>query len=258
MKNTSMKIRMLLTVILYVAVAFPARAQHTTFLEQGRIEFEKRVNLFARMDEQSKGQESSWTDMLKKGMSQYQVTYFDYSFSRQTSLYKPGRENPDNKKPIWESAPAEINVVYSRLDSMQSISQKQVFEQMYLVKDSMRQIRWKITDETRNIAGFDCRRANAIIMDSIYVVAFYTDAIVTPGGPESFSGLPGMILGVALPHEHITWFATKVLVDDIREEALKPPVKGKPVDNNGLSESISKVLGKWGNYGSAYIRAIML
>lgn len=258
MKNTSMKIRMLLAVILCAVLAFPAHAQHTTFLEQGRIEFEKRVNLFARMDQLSKGEDNSWTDMLKKGMSQYQVTYFDYSFSHQTSLYKPGRDNPDNKKPIWESAPAEVNVVYSRLDSMQSISQKQVFEQMYLVKDSMRQIRWKITDETRNIAGFDCRRANAVIMDSIYVVAFYTDAIVTPGGPESFSGLPGMILGVALPHEHITWFATKVLIDDTKEEALKPPVKGKPVDNKGLAESVSKVLGRWGNYGSAYIRAIML
>jgi GLPGLI family protein len=48
------------------------------------------------------------------------------------------------------------------------------------------------------IAGFNCRRANAMIMDSIYVVAFYTDEILTTGGPESFSGLPGMILGVAL------------------------------------------------------------
>ncbi len=47
-------------------------------------------------------------------------------------------------------------------------------------------------------------------MDSIYVVAFYTDEILTTGGPESFTGLPGMILGIAIPHEHVSWFATKV------------------------------------------------
>lgn len=255
MNNMLRKFSVFMTVVLS---AFSVQAQHTVFLKQGRIEYEKRVNAFARMDELNKGQDDSWADMIKNGMSQYQVTYFDYTFASNTTLYKPGRENPDSKVHPWQNAPAEKNVVYSRLDSMQSITQKQVFEQHYLVTDSMRQIRWKITDETRKIAGFDCRRANAVIMDSIYVVAFYTDAIVTPGGPESFSGLPGMILGVALPHEHITWFATKVLVDDVNAETMKPPVKGKPVDNKGIRESITKILGKWGNYGASYIKAIML
>jgi GLPGLI family protein len=31
-------------------------------------------------------------------------------------------------------------------------------------------------------------------MDSVFIVAFYTDQIVTSGGPESFNELPGMIL----------------------------------------------------------------
>ena len=254
MKNISIKLR--LTVIVILA-ALSAQAQQAMFLQQGRIEFEKRVNQHARMDEMRNGQENSWTDALRKSTSQYLVTYFDYSFSRNTSLYKPGRDNPDNKNPFG-ATPAEVNIVYSRLDSMESISQKKVFEQTYLIKDSIRNIHWKITEETRKIAGFDCRRANAVIMDSIYVVAFYTDAIITPGGPESFSGLPGMILGVALPHEHITWFATKVLVDDIKAEALKPPTKGKETNAKGIKEDITKILGRWGNYGQAYIKAIML
>ena len=254
MKNISIKLR--LTVIV-IAIALSAQAQQAMFLQRGRIEFEKRVNQYARMDEMRDGREDSWTDAIKKSTSQYLVTYFDYSFSRNTSFYKPGRENPDNKNPFGAS-PADVNVVYSRLDSMESVSQKKVFEQTYLVKDSIRNIQWKITDETRKIAGFDCRRANAIIMDSIYVVAFYTDAIITPGGPESFSGLPGMILGVALPHEHITWFATKVLVDDIKEESLKPPAKGKSTDTKGIKEDITKIMGRWGNYGQVYIKAIML
>ncbi len=57
------------------------------------------------------------------------------------------------------------------------------------MQDSTRKITWKITDEMREIAGFSCRRANAIMLDSIYVVAFYTDQIPVSGGPESFSGL---------------------------------------------------------------------
>jgi GLPGLI family protein len=256
MKNMRKKLSLF---ALLLVCALSMQAQHTIFLERGRIEYEKRLNMHARMNQMSEGDDNSWTDAMKKGMAQYQVSYFDYSFAHNTTLYKPGRESTgDTKNPFWGEAPAEENVVYSNLDSMQSIAQKKVFEQLYLVKDSIRPIRWKITDETRKIAGFDCRRANAIIMDSIYVVAFYTDAIITPGGPESFSGLPGMILGVALPHEHITWFATKVLVDDIKEEALKAPAKGKAVDNKGLNTAVTKSLGQWGNYGKAYIKAIML
>jgi len=256
MQHIGKKLSFLLVLILF---AVGMQAQHTIFLDHGRIEYEKRLNMHARMKQMAGGEENSWTDMLKKGTDQYQVTYFDYSFANNTTLYKPGRESPaENRNPFWGEAPAEQNVVYSRLDSMQSIAQKKVFEQLFVVKDSIRTIRWKITDETRKIAGFDCRRANAIIMDSIYVVAFYTDAIITPGGPESFSGLPGMILGVALPHDHVTWFATKVLVDDIREDALKPSVKGKAVDIKALNEALAKSIGKWGTWGKAYIKAILL
>ena len=91
-----------------------------------------------------------------------------------------------------------------------SITQKNVYDDLYLVKDSLRKIDWKITDETREIAGYECRRANAIVLDSVYVVAYYTIQIPFSGGPESFTGLPGTILGLALPHENMTWFATKV------------------------------------------------
>ena len=120
------------------------------------------------------------------------------------------------------------------------------------------QIKWKITDETRVIAGFNCRRANGIMMDSIYIVAFYTDEILTTGGPESFSGLPGMILGVALPHEHITWFATKVEAVPVSEAALIPPAKGKKVTNAALYETINSRMKDWGNWGRFYMKEIML
>ena len=122
----------------------------------------------------------------------------------------------------------------------------------------MRNIKWKITDETRAIAGFQCRRANALIMDSIYVVAFYTDEIITNGGPESFSGLPGMILGVAIPHEHITWFATKVYTETIPEASVKPPVKGKKITNANLLTTLQDRMKDWGKWARRYILQIMI
>jgi len=231
---------------------FPrTQAQNAIFLSEGKIEFERKINLYAQMEN-----DDSWSELQKKTMPQFKTSYFDLTFSHNKTLYRPGRENSDNNK-LWEQ-PAEENVIWSDLDGDKSTSQKKVFEQLFLVQDSIRNIRWKITDENRTIAGFTCRRANAIIMDSIYVVAFYTDEIITPGGPESFTGLPGMILGVALPHEHLSWFATKVQAVAVNEATLSAPVKGKKVTNSSLKQTMQESLKDWGKYGRRYIQATML
>ncbi|QJB32640.1 GLPGLI family protein [Chitinophaga oryzae] len=245
---------------LYIALMLlchGVQAQHTIFLDKGRIEFEKKQNVHAMLDEMwgdSDGQ--SWKELQKKEQPKFKTSYFDLYFSGNITCYKPGRQLPENNQ--TRQWPADDNTVYTDLGARRSVSQKQVFDRLFLQDDSVRNIRWKITDETRKIAGFDCRRANAVIMDSIYVVAFYTDAIVPSGGPESFTGLPGMILGVALPHEHVTWFATKVLVDEVKPESLKPPVKGKKVSTSELRENMSKALGDWGGWGKVYMKNALL
>ncbi len=97
---------------------------------------------------------------------------------------------------------AAQNTILTKLDSGTSVTQKHVFNEMFLISDSIRKINWKITPEIRKINGFDCRKAVGRVFDSIVVIAFYTDEIVPSGGPECFTGLPGMILGVAIPRMH--------------------------------------------------------
>jgi GLPGLI family protein len=228
-------------------------AQNAIFLSQGRIEFERKVNLYAQIDDDD---DDTWKDLMKKMMPQFKVTYFDLFFNGDKTLFKPGRENTDNNK-LWQQ-PAEDNTVYTNLADSVTIAQKNVFEQTFLLRDSTRRIKWKITDETRNIAGFNCRRANALIMDSIYVVAYYTDQITTTGGPESFNGLPGMILGLALPHEHITWFATKIYTENVADAQLAPPIKGKNVTSSALLLTLKDRMKDWGKWGKRYQRQIMI
>jgi len=238
--------------ILFALPAFKSQGQ-TIFLSEGKIEFEKKENLYSQLDE-----DNGWSELQKKMMTKFKTTYFDLYFDQSKTVYRPGRENPDNLKGWMGDGIAGENVVYSDLDSAQSISQKKVFETYFLIKDSTRQIRWKLTDETRVIAGFNCRRANAIIMDTIYVVAFYTDEIISSGGPESFSGLPGMILGVALPHQHLSWFATRVTAKTITPAELKPPVKGTKVTNSSLKTSLAERMQDWGKYKQRYLEAVLL
>ncbi len=246
------KIRQLSFLILLM-MTLRAHAQNTILLSQGRIEFERKVNLYAQIDDD---EDESWRDFQKKMTPQFKLDYFDLLFNKEKTLYRPGRENPDNNR-IWHQ-PAEDNVVFTELDKAQSTSQKGLFGETFLVSDSTRKIKWKVTNETKNIAGFECRRVNGLIMDSVYIVAFYTDEILTPGGPESFSGLPGMILGVAIPHEHITWFATKVYAEDINPTAMSAPAKGKKLTNAALLIKLKDGLKDWGKWANRYIKAVML
>lgn len=230
-----------------------SNAQNTIFLNEGKIEFEKRVNMYALMEEGD-----SWNELQKKTMPKFKSTFFDLYFTKNKTMYLPGRENPENNKSFFNEGVAQENVVYSELDSSRSTSQKKVFETVFLIKDSTRQIKWKITDENRVIAGFQCRRANALIMDSIYVVAFYTDDIIAPGGPESFTGLPGMILGVSLPHQHVTWFATKVSARPVTAAEMKEPTRGKKVTYTSLKENLKEVMKDWGKYKQRNLESVML
>jgi GLPGLI family protein len=253
-----------ITIACLVLIAQTSIAQNTRFATQGVIEFEKRVNMYALIKEQVKRNPTrsyyvqAEEDYQKKN-PQFKILKSSLTFSKDQTLYKPTSEELiTNSFFDFESA-NQNNVVATNTAAETSVAQKKVFDETYLLSDSTRKINWKITNEFRNIAGYDCRRANALIMDSIYVVAFYTDEIPISGGPETFTGLPGMILGVALPYEHITWFATAVTDTPVTDEKqLKVPTKGKPVNSKQLNTILKAATKDWGEWGQDALKAFLL
>jgi GLPGLI family protein len=222
------------------------------FISKGKIEFEKKVNIYKNLDDQSSGEDDGfdWISQAKKQMPEYEITYFNLIFDGDKTLYKPGREVTQSQKiPDWFTGPAHDNTVFSDLQSNRLTAQKNVYETTFLIQDTLRHTPWKISSDIRVIAGFKCRKATAIIMDSVFVIAFYTDQITTTGGPESFNGLPGMILGLAVPRLHTTWFATKLELTEPKPEELAPPAKGKKANNEELVQKLKSSMKDWGKWG---------
>ncbi len=231
---------------LFPAVVSQAQQQ---IIEKGTIEFERKTNLYKAIEADENEDNSAFYETFKKQLPEYKISYFNLSFDRDKTLYAPGREPDAGKKvPDWMESPAEDNIVYTDLSTQTFISEKKVFEATYNIQDSLRKAEWKITDDKRTIAGFECRKATTIIMDSVFVFAFYTDQIVTNGGPESFSGLPGMILGIAIPRIHTTWFATKLEAAEIKPNTIVPPQKGKKTNLSSLKTILHNSLKDWGKY----------
>jgi GLPGLI family protein len=237
--------------------------QHAHFTTSGTVEFDRTVNMYAiikrRMTADNEAFFKPFLENYMKNNPQFKKLKSTLSFSDNKTLFTPIEDDSPRDNFFGDSPLAvQSNTIYTDLNTDLVTAQKKVFEETFLLKDSTRKIKWKITDETREICGYTCRRANAIMLDSIYVVAFYTTEIPISSGPESFSGLPGMILGVALPHENITWFATKVTDTTLPPNTLIPPKKGKAVNNQSFRATLNGAMKDWGQWAQPYWKGFLL
>lgn len=233
--------------LLLLAISGKLMAQ-SPFFGTVKIEFEKTV--YAR--QLYKEVFPDWYEMAKDRIPAQVLTYHEFTGDTTRSIYKPGKEAPMDSR-NWFNSVADKNTIYTDFRTGRVTSQKPVYEETFLVEDSVLKIKWKLTSDTRNIAGYECRKAIGIIDDSIGIFAFYTDELLVQGGPESIRGLPGMILGLAVPRLHATWFATRVEVNGVNMNAALPPTKGKKVTRLDLVTSLEKVLKNWGNHGKKMI-----
>ncbi|HMZ45752.1 MAG TPA: GLPGLI family protein [Chitinophagaceae bacterium] len=255
-----MKSILLSFIFYFLFINLPAQQ---IFINTGKIEFEKQVNLH-KVLELSWGDEENdnvWIMNMKKELPKIKSTFYNLYFTQNKTIYKAGKEAPQTaqKIPEWlADNDALENITYTDLATHKTIAKKKVFETTFLLEDSITKINWRITNDTRTIAGIECRKAVGKIFDSVYVIAFYTDLITCTGGPLSFTGLPGMILGVAIPRIHTTLFATKVELANIDETIFAIPKSGKKTSYVNLLKQLKSSMNDWGKEGNLIIWKTLL
>ena len=233
-----------------ILIAISANSQQ--FINSGMIEYEVRVNNHRMFGD------GLFAEMFKDKMPNFSTTYYKLTFNDNKSIYKFDRLNEKDKMP-WGTNNAEENVWYNDFNTGTRVNQKFVFDQNYILADSLIKLDWKLVpNETRDIAGFNCRKAQAIIFDSVYVFAFYTDEIIVSGGPMGIHGLPGMIMGITIPRMFTSWIATKIEVNGVKTNIIVPPTKGKKKQAEELKQNIEKVSKDWGTWGRQSIWNIFI
>lgn len=228
----------------------------TTFAQQlhlsGVVMFERKEN----MHKQFTGT-GAWQDEVKDKMPKYRTDEFSLSFNNQQSLYKQTKEESNAFANWWRVAAS--NTVYKNLQQQKAVSIKEIYDESYVIEDSIPLYTWRYHGDYRKIAGYNCRKAATIINDSLYVIAFYTDEIPVSTGPESFGGLPGLILGIVIPKLNITCFATQVQTKSLQPDAFnyKKP-KSKPVTMQQFITGVLDATKKWGEYATkVYYKALL-
>lgn len=188
------------------------------FITRGRIEYEVKINFKAIMRDNP--EEFDERDLM--GQSGYQTGYRELIFADDQWVYRGLR-----KAASLEMATENSTYVSLAAGIAEKRGKYYSGNEFLVTRDSIPAFKWKIGSETRKIAGWECRKAITRIHDSVYVVAFYCPEIVPKAGPGLFNGLPGMILGLAIPRYYTTWFATKVELADIDESKISSVMEKK-------------------------------
>ena len=218
-------------------------------------------------------------DNMKKMFEKTFTLNFDKSasiYKEEEKLDTPGQGA--NRMRFVSSMMGGGGTYYKNVKDKTYTVDKEFMGKEFLVKDSLPKLNWKMENETRMIGGYNCFKATAVrtvsqtdfrnvkfkkeekktetktetkekktnfmdeidIPKEITVTAWYTPEIPINQGPESYWGLPGLILEVN--DGKTTILCSKVVLNAKDKVEIKAPGSGKTVSQKEYDETVMKKL----------------
>lgn len=195
-----------------------------------KITFERKTNLYKKFKKHD--------NVLRwiKEEDKIKVDYFELFITDSCSVFKP-QENDLKELYSWTTAK---NTVYQYPGQNKRYLIKTMWGEELHLTDSLFKRNWKITESSRKIAGYTCRKATWEANDSTRIYAWFSYDLIPSTGPESFCGLPGTILGLATEDGGVVYFAKKVEILKPEAKEFIPPKKKKIYTVSELKAMLSK------------------
>ena len=211
---------------------------------EGKILFERRTNLEKRY----KGQEMNrW---MRGDMKKPKIDMFELHFNDSSSVFVPLESDiPDERE--WSTM---SNRSYQNLNSNVRQQEFSFWGTKVLLRDTLTQRKWKITESSRNIAGYNCKQAVWQANDTIRIYAWYAEELISSTGPETFNGLPGVILGLATEDGGVVYFAKEV--KPMKVNIVENIPTGKPKDWYNEESLRALVIDRFSSWGSSVTRMV--
>lgn len=136
---------------------------------------------------------------------------------------------------------ANEGVLYKDFQNNFSLREMSSFNNKCLVKDSIKKYDWKISKESKELLGYQVRKAEVEIDSITTAVAWYAPKLNFKNGPEVYDGLPGLILEIQInkqnPNSGLStrsYTAIAVKIED--KKKISPPQKGKVISKTEFEE----------------------
>ncbi|GAL61043.1 GLPGLI family protein [Algibacter lectus] len=170
---------------------------------------------------------------------------------------------------------------YKNVSNKELLQEQEFFGKQFLIKDELQQLKWELGSETKTIGQYTCFKATAVKEASgfdfsnfgrrpsgdddkkdeeekpkeVVVTAWYTPQIPVNQGPDTYWGLPGLILEVSAGKTTI--LCSKIVLNPSEKDEMKVPSKGKEVTQAEYDAIVKKKMeemqamrgGRGGNRG---------
>jgi GLPGLI family protein len=226
---------------LFMLFLFCIQRSNAQFISQGTIMYEVKTNMKKAIGN------SSWAESMKDQIPAFKSSFFRLSFKRNHTQYVFDHyDDKERISPFLRQNDEKSGWEHDFEKSTYS-SNKELFGTLFSIHDTIPKIKWKLSNENRVISGYNCRKATGIIMDSVYVFAFYTDEITTPGGPATIQGLPGMILGVTIPRLYTSIIAIEVKATEKEPAFINLEESPKIYNRRTVISAVKNSTKDWGS-----------
>ena len=131
--------------------------------------------------------------------------------------------------------------VFTDLDAGTVVEKSSFMGRTFLIDGEAPPLAWRLTNEQAEYLGYPCLKATAM-RDTVEVEAWFTSQIPVSAGPETYGGLPGLILVLAEDGGRRTYIAQNVSMEPVPEGALVPPTDGRRVTREEYQEIVEQKL----------------
>ncbi len=192
---------------------------------------------------------------------------YTLNFNKTESSFKENAklDAPGTSGPRWAISNGQGSI-YKNLKDRKIIEDVEQFGKRFLIVEDMEQPKWELGTETKKIGQYTCYKATMIKIDNkidwasifrrgrnqkkdstktkpkkneikmIPVTAWYTPQIPVSSGPESYWGLPGLILEINA--DRTTMLCTEIILNPTESIEIKSPTKGKKISREKYNEVI--------------------
>ncbi len=208
---------------------------------------------------------------------------FILTFNQSESIYKEEErlEAPSSGRgPRFGAMSFTGGDQYKNVRSQELLQEQEFFGKQFLIKDELQELNWELGSETKTIGQYTCFKATAVKEATgfdignfgkrpsddedkkkeedkpkeIIVTAWYTPQIPVNQGPDTYWGLPGLILEINA--DKTTILCSKIVLNPSEKDEMKVPSKGKEVTQAEYDAIVKKKMeemqamrGRGGNRG---------
>ncbi len=198
--------------------------------KQGKVTFERTSQMQVRM--------AGMNEEMERMIPRVRTDKFELTFGNNQSLWKAAEVDDAESNEMTGEGGMQIrmivagsnDVLYNNFDAAKFVEAREVFDKKFIVEDSIRPLKWKMSEETKTILGHVCRKATAVnistrsmmnvdngkmerrdVIDTANIMAWFTTDFPVSAGPAEYQGqLPGLILEMDINSGRQTFKATSV------------------------------------------------